>query len=121
MAEKEVTVFRDEKEWTRVQLVSPFWRFWARTLQVLIVLYKLPSTNGISGILCHSCKFVYMLGRGFAIDIVYCNREREIVYLMEGLVPYKAGPYLKVACFVLVFPAETITNSNLKVGEQLKW
>ena len=111
-----VTIIRDGKEWTRVQRVLPFWKF----LQGLLIFRKLPG-EGINGLICYPCKFVYMFGTGFAIDVVYCNCDKEIVYIMDGLVPYKAGPYIKNSCFVLVFPAETVFDFGLRVGERLRW
>ncbi len=116
-----VTIFREGEQWTRVGLVFAAERFLARFLGGLFVFRKLPSGEGINGLLCYPCKFVYMFGKGFAIDIVYCNRDQEVIYIMECLVPHKTGPYLENSCFILVFPAETVFHSGLKVGERLKW
>ncbi len=118
---KTVTIFRKGKQWARVGQVFALERFLARSLRGLFVFHKLPSGEGINGLLCYPCKFVYMFGKGFAIDIVYCNRDKEIIYIMECLVPHKTGPYLEDSCFILVFPAETVFRSGLRVGESLKW
>ena len=119
MINQVVAIIRDEKQWTRVRLALPFWGFGA--LQGLLVFRNLPSTEGTTGILCFPCRFVWMMGVGFAIDVVYCNRDKEIILIIEGLVPHKVGPYLKNSFFVLILPAETAFRSGLKVGERLKW
>jgi len=62
-----------------------------------------------------------MMDTRIAVDIVYLNHQKEAIFVLDGLVAYKLGPYLENAFYVLVLPAESLALVDLKIGEKLQW
>jgi len=75
----------------------------------------------IDGLLLYHLHFVYMIGMRFAVDIVYLNLSKQVLYTVDTLVPYKFGPFLADAYYILELPAGTVAVKNIKLGEQLQW
>ena len=117
MKREVVFILRNGKKWLQARYIPPFLGLW----KVLLVYHNIPCREGIAGILCYPCRFVYMLETRVAVDLVYLNRQKEIIWIVESLVAYKVGPYLRDAFYILVLPAETLASADIKFGEKLQW
>ena len=66
------------------------------------------------------CNGVHTFWMFFAIDILFLDRELRIVKLVENLRPFRlTRPHL-MARSVIELAAHTISNTGLKVGDQLE-
>jgi hypothetical protein len=90
--------------------------FWKR-LWGLLPYKSLPPGEGM---LINPCKSVHTFFMGFPIDVIYLNREMQVVSLYEKVPKGKTLPYNKNAYSVLELPAGTIHATGTEVGHQLR-
>ena len=62
------------------------------------------------------CNSIHMCFMNFSIDVLFINKNREIVKLVENLQPWRFIKPVKNAHSVLELPAGTIKQKNLMVG-----
>lgn len=66
------------------------------------------------------CTSIHMFFMRFPIDVLYLNRDNEVVRAQKGLKPWRVGPlYTRGARFVIELPAGAIERSGTDVGDQL--
>lgn len=65
---------------------------------------------------------LHMLFVFFPIDVIWLNKEKEVIDLKENFRPFSllAKPKEK-ANFVIELPAETIKNSNTKIRDKISF
>jgi uncharacterized protein len=63
---------------------------------------------------------VHTIGMLFPIDIIFLNKNREVVHVEEHLRPFRISRVSLKASSVLELPAHTIYLSGTKVGDQLE-
>ncbi len=85
-----------------VQRVVPLATFWSRFKGLMLkktidreTLYILTPCNGI-----------HMLFMRFPIDVVYLDAEGKVLRVIEGLKPWRLGPVIREARYVLEFQNE---------------
>ncbi len=76
---------------------------------------------GVAGIILYPCNFVHLFWMRFPLDLVYINRNREVLLIRENISPNRIGPYIKDAYFVLETEAGSLAGKNIRKGEQLWW
>ena len=72
------------------------------------------------GLLIKPCKSVHTFFMQFPIDVVYLNRDQEIVKLRPGLVPSRLSSGAPGAHAVLELAGSTIERTGLQVGQHLQ-
>lgn len=72
-----------------------------------------------SGLLIEPCNSVHCFFMAFPIDVVYIDRERQVVALAADLRPNRIGPVVRRARAVVELPAGTIARTGTRVGDQL--
>jgi len=63
---------------------------------------------------------VHTIGMLFPIDLVYLNKNKEVVHLEEHVRPFRISKVSLKTNSVLELPAHTIYLSGTKVGDQLE-
>lgn len=67
------------------------------------------------------CSSIHMFFMRFPIDVLYVNREGEIVRIQESIKPWRIGPlYTRGARYVVELPAGTVRASGTRVGDRLR-
>lgn len=66
-------------------------------------------------------KSIHTFFMGFPIDVVYVNKQGQVIRLQENMAPYRLGPLVPKSAYVLEMPIGTIDQTNTKVGDQLKF
>jgi uncharacterized protein len=66
------------------------------------------------------CRSVHTYFMNYAIDVVYLNREMQIVAIDECLPPKRIGKLYKHAESVVELPSGTVTKTGTKVGHMLQ-
>lgn len=67
------------------------------------------------------CKSVHTIGMKFAIDVIFLDKENNIVAVKKNLGPNRLTPIYLRAASVLELPAGTIDASGTKIGDVIKF
>jgi uncharacterized membrane protein (UPF0127 family) len=62
---------------------------------------------------------IHTIGLRFAIDVLYLDAEKRVVYAIENLRPLRIPPMRWNCASVLELPARSIFDSGTRVGDQL--
>jgi uncharacterized protein len=63
---------------------------------------------------------VHTIGMLFPIDLIFLNKNKEVVYVEEHVRPFRISRISLKTTSVLEVPAHTIYLSGTKVGDQLE-
>ena len=63
---------------------------------------------------------VHTLGMLFPIDVVFLNKEKEVIHVEEHLRPFRVSKVSLKSLSVLELPAHTIYRTGTKVGDRLE-
>ena len=66
-------------------------------------------------------KSIHTLFMGFALDVVYVNKSYQVIRVETNMVPFRLGPFVAQAAYVLELPVGTISASATQVGDQLRF
>jgi uncharacterized membrane protein (UPF0127 family) len=91
---------------------------WTR-LRGLLGLAANDFRNG-SGLWIVPCHGVHTLGMGFAIDVLYLDREMRVVNVRSDVRPWRFTPVLRQATSVLELPCGTVAATNTAVGDTIE-
>lgn len=72
------------------------------------------------GLLIVPCSSIHTHFMGFPIDVLYLNREREIVGIAHSLPPWRLGRFYKRVRCVLELPAGTAQATGSTVGDKVR-
>jgi uncharacterized protein len=65
-------------------------------------------------------KGIHTIGMKFPIDVVFLNRDYQVLGLMSGLVPYRVSAVHLRGYSVLELPNGTIKKSRTEIGDKLE-
>ena len=88
---------------------------WLR-LKGLLGQRQLPQGAGLWLVPCNSVHMAFML---MNLDLVYLDKDLNVLRLLEHVVPWQGCPWVKQAHSVLELPEGTIGLTGLKVGYSL--
>ncbi len=91
--------------------------FWTRLRGLLGAA---PLQKG-EGLILAGEKSIHTLFMGFAIDVVYLDKNYKIIRIDPNMVPYRLGPFITQSAYVLEMPVGTIAYTASQVGDQLKF
>ena len=80
-----------------------------------------PEPKPGEGMLLARCNAVHMYGLEFALDLVFLDKDGEVVKTIEGLQPWKRTKRIPSARFALELPSGVISASGTRVGDRLTW
>jgi uncharacterized membrane protein (UPF0127 family) len=63
---------------------------------------------------------VHTLGMMFSIDVVFLDREHQVVYLVENMRPFRISAVKLRAASILELPPHTIAETGTCVGDRLE-
>src|SRR5580693_7750290 len=63
---------------------------------------------------------VHTIGMLFSIDLVFLNKQKEVVHIEEVVRPFRVSRVSLKAASVLELPPHTIYRTGTKVGDQLE-
>ena len=66
------------------------------------------------------CRGVHTLGMGFPIDVVYLDRDQQVVHLEADLKPWRFAPVRLQAASVLEFPRQSIARTGTVIGDKIE-
>jgi uncharacterized membrane protein (UPF0127 family) len=66
-------------------------------------------------------KSIHTLFMKFPIDVLYIDKDYQVIRIDENMVPYRLGPFVTQSAYVLEVPVGTIVATDTRVGDQLKF
>jgi len=91
--------------------------FWSR----LRGLLGAPPLQEGEGLVLVGEKSIHTLFMGFAIDVVYADKNHTVIRTDPNMVPYRLGSFVAKSAYVLEMPVGTIATTETTVGDQLKF
>jgi uncharacterized protein len=80
-----------------------------------------PEPRAGEGMLLVRCNAVHMFGLGFSLDLVFLNKNGDVVETIEELRPWKHTSRIADARFALELPTGVIAASRTLIGDRLAW
>jgi uncharacterized protein len=75
--------------------------------------------NG-SGLWIVPCHGVHTLGMGFPIDVVYLDRDLNVIHVETDLQPWRFAPVRRMATSVLELPSRTTAATKTEIGDKIE-
>ena len=72
------------------------------------------------GLLISPCTSVHTHFMGFPIDVVYVDRDHQVVGIDARLAPWRFGRFYKRVRYVVELPAGTADAAGTRVGDRLE-
>jgi uncharacterized membrane protein (UPF0127 family) len=91
--------------------------FWQR----LRGLLGRPPLQEGEGLVLKGDRSIHTFFMGFPIDVVYLDREGQVVHLTENMVPQRIGPFVGAVAYILELPAGTIARTATAVGDRVSF
>lgn len=73
------------------------------------------------GLLLESEKSIHTLFMAFPIDIVYIDKDLQVIKLDHNMPPYRLGSYIKKAAYILELPVGVIQQTQTAIGDRLSF
>ncbi len=77
---------------------------------------KLRNTEGLWVV---PCQGIHTVGLLFPIDVIYLDRDQQVIHVIEHLGPFRFAPVRMDCASVLELPVRSIYSSQTQVGDQL--
>jgi uncharacterized membrane protein (UPF0127 family) len=97
----------------RVRVANTFWT----RLKGLIGVRKLESGDGL---LIQPARQIHTHFMSIPIDVVYVNRDGQVIDCDERIAPWKIGRLRKESAYVIELPAGEASRRGLCPGDQLR-
>jgi uncharacterized membrane protein (UPF0127 family) len=88
-----------------------------RSLMGLIGKSSLPEGNGLWILPCQSVHTFWMR---FPIDLIFLDRQKTVIHLVEGMKPFRVSRHFTKASSVLELPVNVIRKTTTRVGDQIE-
>jgi len=72
------------------------------------------------GLLITPCNSIHMFFMRFAIDAVFMSANGTVVYIKEGIKPWRVSKIVRNAESVLELPAGTVSSTGTAIGDLLE-
>ena len=72
------------------------------------------------GLLISPCNSIHMIGMKFPIDVIYVDKNLEIIKVVEGVRPWYGWSVCLKADSVIELGKGTVSDNNIHVGEKIK-
>lgn len=78
-----------------------------------------PPLKDGSGLIIEPCNSIHMFFMRYPLDVVFLDREGRVVFMYEGIKPWRVGRIVKGAKVAVELPEGTIKQSKTQVGDTL--
>jgi uncharacterized protein len=72
------------------------------------------------GLLLSGEKAIHTVGMGFAIDVLFLDRECRVVHLLRTMTPWRFSKFVWRACNVLELPPGKIEETGTCLADQIE-
>ncbi len=67
------------------------------------------------------CQSIHMFFMKFPIDVIFCDRNNQVVGLCEGIKPFGLSPIFFKAAYAVELPVGSIASSKTQIGDQVQF
>ena len=72
------------------------------------------------GLFLRGEKAIHTIGMGFAIDVLFLDREGFVKRSIAAMAPFRASPFVPAAADVLELPAGTLARTHTELGDRIE-
>lgn len=83
----------------------------------MIGLLNRSSLNDGEGLLITHCQSIHMVFMRFPIDVVFINKEHQVVGLVKEIEPFSFSPFFRKASYAIELPTKAIEKSGTLRGD----
>jgi uncharacterized protein len=80
------------------------------------LMFSDPMAQG-EGLVIAPCNSIHMFFMRFPLDILFLDAENRVVFMYEGIKPWRVGRIVRGAKSAIELPERTIAASSTKVGD----
>lgn len=77
-----------------------------------------PLSEG-GGLVIEPCNSIHMFFMCYPLDVIFVDREGRVLFLYEGIKPWRVGRLVKGARMTIELPAGTISRTHTEIGDKL--
>ncbi|HKP51163.1 MAG TPA: DUF192 domain-containing protein [Chloroflexia bacterium] len=77
-----------------------------------------PLSEG-GGLIIEPCNSIHMFFMRYPLDVLFIDNDRRVLFLYEGIKPWRVGRLVKGARMAIELPAGTINRTQTEVGDKL--
>lgn len=99
---------------THGRLADTFW------LRLRGLLGAEPLQKG-EGLILVGEKSIHTFFMGFPLDVIYVDKNYKVIRVDQNMVPYRVGPFVRQAAYILEAPVGTVTATATQAGDQLRF
>jgi len=71
------------------------------------------------GLLLKPCNSIHMMFMKFEIDLVFLDRNNNVIHLISSVKPWRVSPVIPKAASVIELPTGTISSSRTEIGDNI--
>lgn len=71
------------------------------------------------GLIIEPCSGVVSFFMRFPIDVVFLDKDRKVVHLVEDMKPWKTSKVLRAAKLVVELPSGTVATTGTQLGDSI--
>lgn len=83
------------------------------------LMFAPPLPEG-GGLIIEPCSSIHMLFMRYALDIIFIDRQGKVLFMYEGIKPWRIGRLVRGARAAIELPTGSIERTETSVGDQLK-
>jgi len=72
------------------------------------------------GLVIAPCNSIHMFFMRYPLDVVFINDRNRVIFLYEGIRPWRVGRIVKGAKAAIELPVSTIAATGTRVGDTLR-
>ncbi len=78
-----------------------------------------PPLPGGAGLVIDPCNSIHMFFMRYPLDIVFLDRQGRVVFMYEGIKPWRVGRVVRGARMAVELPEGTIAASHTQPGDEI--
>jgi uncharacterized protein len=84
----------------------------------LMLAQQLPEGGGL---VIEPCNSIHMFFMRYPLDVVFVDKEGRVVFMYEGIKPWRVGRIVRGAKLAVELPEGAIAASNTQVGDEINF
>jgi uncharacterized membrane protein (UPF0127 family) len=78
-----------------------------------------PPLDAGGGLIIDPCNSIHMLFMRYPLDVLFVDRLGRVVFMYQGIKPWRVGRIVRGAKLVVELPAGTVSTTGTQVGDEV--
>lgn len=83
------------------------------------LMFRKTLTEG-EGLVIKPCNSIHMFFMRFPLDIIFADKNNIVIYLLEGIRPWRISKIVRHSKYVVELPKGMIYKTKTEIGDKLK-